>query len=56
MSVLNEKRCKNLNELSNKDNNRKGILLSNKDTENLGINTITPVLWALYNELPPKIT
>jgi hypothetical protein len=46
----------NLNELSNKDNNRKGILLSNKDTEKLGTNTITPVLWALYNELPPKIT
>ena len=45
-----------LNELSNKNNNRKGILLSNKDTEKLGINTITPVLWALYNELPPKIT
>ena len=46
---------KNLDELSNKNNNRKGILLSNKDTEKLGINTITPVLWALYNELPPKI-
>jgi gentisate 1,2-dioxygenase len=45
-----------LNELSNKNNNRKGILLSNKDTEELGINTITPVLWALYNELPPNIT
>ena len=44
---------KNLNDLSNSKNNRKGILLSNKDTENLGINTITPVLWALYNELPP---
>lgn len=43
-----------LNDLSNKNNNRKGILLSNKDTEKLGINTITPVLWALYNELPPK--
>lgn len=43
-----------LNELSNPNNNRKGILLSNKDTELLGINTITPVLWALYNELPPK--
>lgn len=43
-----------LNELSNTNNNRKGILLSNKDTELLGINTITPVLWALYNELPPK--
>jgi gentisate 1,2-dioxygenase len=47
---------KNLNELSNKNNNRKGILLSNKDTEKLGVNTITPVLWALYNELPPKTT
>jgi len=45
-----------LNDLSNKKNNRKGILLSNKDTEELGINTITPVLWALYNELPPKTT
>jgi len=43
-----------LNELSNPNNNRKGILLSNKDTELLGINTITQVLWALYNELPPK--
>ena len=52
----NEFIIKNLNELSNKNNNRKGILLSNKDTEELGINTITPVLWALYNELPPKIT
>jgi gentisate 1,2-dioxygenase len=45
---------KKLNELSNKNNNRKGILLSNKDTDALGVNTITPVLWALYNELPPK--
>ena len=52
----NEFLIQNLNELSNKNNNRKGILLSNKDTEKLGINTITPVLWALYNELPPKIT
>ena len=43
-----------LNELSNPKNNRKGILLSNKDTELLGVNTITPVLWTLYNELPPK--
>lgn len=43
-----------LNELSNPNNNRKGILLSNKDTDYLGVNTITPVLWALYNELPPK--
>jgi len=46
----------NLNNLSNSNNNRKGILLSNKDTEILGVNTITPVLWALYNELPPKTT
>jgi gentisate 1,2-dioxygenase len=46
----------NLNHLSNSNNNRKGILLSNKDTETLGVNTITPVLWALYNELPPKTT
>lgn len=45
-----------LNSLSNQHNNRKGILLSNSDTETLGINTITPVLWALYNELPPKKT
>ena len=52
----NEFLIQNLNELSNKNNNRKGILLSNKDTEKLSINTITPVLWALYNELPPKIT
>lgn len=35
-------------------NNRKGILLSNDDTEKIGTNTITPVLWALYNELPPN--
>jgi gentisate 1,2-dioxygenase len=52
----NEFLIQSLDELSNKNNNRKGILLSNKDTEELGINTITPVLWALYNELPPKIT
>ena len=45
---------KNLYELSNPNNNRKGILLSNKDTEKIGTNTITPVLWALYNELPPN--
>jgi gentisate 1,2-dioxygenase len=45
---------KNLEALSNPDNNRKGILLSNKDTEKIGTNTITPVLWALYNELPPN--
>ena len=45
-----------LNDLSNQNNNRKGILLSNKDTEKLGVNTITPVLWALYNELPPMTT
>uniref|UniRef100_A0A6C0LNE2 Cupin 2 conserved barrel domain-containing protein n=1 Tax=viral metagenome TaxID=1070528 RepID=A0A6C0LNE2_9ZZZZ len=50
----NEFLVQKLNELSNKNNNRKGILLSNKDTDALGINTITPVLWTLYNELPPK--
>jgi gentisate 1,2-dioxygenase len=44
----------NLEHLSNPFNNRKGILLSNKDTEKLGVNTITPTLWALYNELPPN--
>jgi gentisate 1,2-dioxygenase len=44
----------NLEKLSNPNNNRKGILLSNEDTEKIGTNTITPVLWALYNELPPK--
>jgi len=43
----------NLEKLSNPNNNRKGILLSNEDTEKIGTNTITPVLWALYNELPP---
>jgi len=45
---------KNLQELSNPNSNRKGILLSNTDTEKIGINTITPILWSLYNELPPK--
>ena len=50
----NEFLVQKLNELSNPNNNRKGILLSNKDTEALGVNTITPVLWALYNELPPN--
>jgi len=50
----NEYLIEKLNELSNPNNNRKGILLSNKDTDALGINTITPVLWALYNELPPN--
>jgi gentisate 1,2-dioxygenase len=45
---------KNLKNLSIENNNRKGILLSNKDTEKIGNNTITPVLWALYNELPPN--
>jgi len=44
----------NLERLSNPNNNRKGILLSNKDTEKIGTNTITHVLWALYNELPPN--
>lgn len=43
----------NLRELANPNNNRKGILLSNKDTERIGVNTITPILWSLYNELPP---
>jgi gentisate 1,2-dioxygenase len=44
----------NLDSLSDPKNNRKGILLSNQDTEKIGTNTITPVLWALYNELPPN--
>jgi gentisate 1,2-dioxygenase len=44
----------NLENLSVSNNNRKGILLSNKDTEKIGNNTITPILWALYNELPPN--
>ena len=44
----------NLLNLSDPKNNRKGILLSNKDTEQIGTNTITPVLWSLYNELPPN--
>ena len=44
----------NLLKLSNPNNNRKGILLSNQDTNRIGVNTITPVLWALYNELPPN--
>ena len=43
-----------LRELANPNNNRKGILLSNTDTEKIGVNTITPVLWSLYNELPPN--
>jgi len=43
-----------LHELANPLNNRKGILLSNEDTEKIGINTITPILWSLYNELPPN--
>jgi gentisate 1,2-dioxygenase len=43
-----------LEKLSNPKNNRKGILLSNEDTEKKGTNTITPILWALYNELPPN--
>ena len=44
----------NLIKLSNPNNNRKGILLSNLDTEKIGVNTITPNLWCLYNELPPN--
>lgn len=43
----------NLDLLSDNNNNRKGILLGNNDTEDLGIKTITHTLWALYNELPP---
>jgi gentisate 1,2-dioxygenase len=46
----------NLEELSDKNNNRKGILLGNEDTEKIGTKTITHSLWALYNELPPKTT
>ena len=42
----------NLQNLSNPNNNRKGILLSNLDTEKIGVNTITPTLWSLYNQLP----
>jgi hypothetical protein len=45
---------KSLEQMSNPNNNRKGILLGNEDTEKIGINTITPVLWSLYNELPPN--
>jgi gentisate 1,2-dioxygenase len=45
---------RNLKDLSNPNNNRKGILLSNNDTEKIGVNTVTPTLWALYNELPPN--
>ena len=44
----------NLKKLSNPNNNRKGILLGNQDTEKIGTKTITPILWSLYNELPPK--
>jgi len=44
----------NLDTLSNPKNNRKGILLSNLDTEKIGVNTITPTLCVLYNELPPN--
>lgn len=40
--------------LANPNNNRKGILLGNEDTEKIGTNTITPVLWSLFNELPPQ--
>ena len=54
-SVYNKKFIQeNLQNLSNPKNNRKGILLSNLDTEKIGVNTITPTLWALYNELPPN--
>jgi gentisate 1,2-dioxygenase len=44
----------NLKKLSNPNNNRKGILLGSEDTEKIGNKTITPVLWSLYNELPPN--
>lgn len=43
----------NLETLSNPNNNRKGILLGNEDTEKIGNKTITPILWSLYNEVPP---
>jgi gentisate 1,2-dioxygenase len=43
-----------LQHLSDPNKNRKGILLSNIDTEKIGVNTITPTLWSLYNELPPN--
>jgi len=56
ISVYNKEfLMKNLINLSNPNNNRKGILLSNQDTEKIGINTINPTLWALYNELPPNM-
>lgn len=41
-----------LEELSNPNNNRKGILLANKITEEIGIKTITKTLWTLINEVP----
>lgn len=50
----NEFLHRNLELLSNPENNRKGILLSNNDTEKIGTNTITPILWTLYNQLPPQ--
>jgi gentisate 1,2-dioxygenase len=43
-----------MKELSSSINNRNGILLGNADTEHLGTKTITPTLWTLYNQLPPK--
>jgi gentisate 1,2-dioxygenase len=43
----------NLHTLANPQNNRKGILFGNEDTEKIGNKTITPILWSLYNELPP---
>lgn len=42
----------NLELLSNKENNRKGILLGNEDTEKSGTMTVTHTMWSLYNELP----
>jgi gentisate 1,2-dioxygenase len=44
----------NLISLSNPKNNRKGILLGNEDTERIGNKTITPILWSLFNEVPPN--
>lgn len=41
-------------ELSNNKNNRKGIIFSNEDTENIGVKTISRTLWTLFNEVPPN--
>jgi gentisate 1,2-dioxygenase len=40
--------------LSDVNNNRKGILLGNQDTEKIGTKTITHILWTLFNEVPEK--